>query len=120
MFHKIVEYVCMHVYEHMECACICMYLYMHTNMIFTSKQMIYNENSVQNRFPQCCASYACINGKGAACRPSATSRPNDYQKFFTSLQPGYSEGSDHTLQGLRWHLYLFIAGILKALACFWP
>jgi hypothetical protein len=29
-----------------------------------------------------------------------------------SLQPG-SEGSDHTLQGPRCHLYLFIDGILK-------
>jgi hypothetical protein len=33
--------------------------------------------------------------------------------FENSLQPGYSEGSDHTLHGPRWHLYLFIAGILK-------
>jgi hypothetical protein len=33
--------------------------------------------------------------------------------FKNSLQPGYSDGSDHTLQGPRWHLYLFIAGILK-------
>jgi hypothetical protein len=33
--------------------------------------------------------------------------------FKNSLQQGYSEGSDHTLQNPRWHLYLFIAGILK-------
>jgi hypothetical protein len=35
--------------------------------------------------------------------------------FKNSLQPGYSEGSDHNLQGPRWHLYLSIAGILKLL-----
>jgi hypothetical protein len=39
----------------------------------------------------------------------------DQTTFKNSLQPGYSEGSDHTLQGLRWHLYLLIAGILKLL-----
>jgi hypothetical protein len=33
--------------------------------------------------------------------------------FKNSLQPGYSEGSDHTLQGPGKHLYLFIARILK-------
>jgi hypothetical protein len=33
--------------------------------------------------------------------------------FKNSLQPGYLEGSDHTLQGPRWHLYLLIVGILK-------
>jgi hypothetical protein len=35
----------------------------------------------------------------------------DQTTFKNSLQPGYSEGSDHTLQGPRWHLYLFIAGM---------
>jgi hypothetical protein len=50
-------------------------------------------------------------GKGATRRPGATCHPNDFQKFFTAR--GYSEGSDHTLQVPRWHLYLFIAGILK-------
>jgi hypothetical protein len=39
----------------------------------------------------------------------------DQTTFKNSLRPGYSEGSDHTLQGPRWHLYLFIAGILKLL-----
>jgi hypothetical protein len=44
----------------------------------------------------------------------------DQTTFKNSLQPGYSEGSDHTLQGLRWHLYLFIGWNFKALAWFWP
>jgi hypothetical protein len=39
----------------------------------------------------------------------------DQTTFKNSLQPGYSEGSDHTLQGPRWHLHLFIARILKLL-----
>jgi hypothetical protein len=39
----------------------------------------------------------------------------DQTTFKNSLQPRYSEGSDHTLQGLRWHLYPFIAGISKLL-----
>jgi hypothetical protein len=39
----------------------------------------------------------------------------DQTTFKNSLQPGYSESSNHILQGPRWHLYLFIAGILKLL-----
>jgi hypothetical protein len=35
--------------------------------------------------------------------------------FKNSLQAGYSEGSNHTLQSPRYHLYFFIAGILKLL-----
>jgi hypothetical protein len=39
----------------------------------------------------------------------------DQTTFKISLQPCYSEGSDHTLQGPRWQLYHYIAGILKLL-----
>jgi hypothetical protein len=39
----------------------------------------------------------------------------DQTTFKFSLQPGYLEGSDHTLQSPRWHLNFFIAGILKLL-----
>jgi hypothetical protein len=39
----------------------------------------------------------------------------DQTTFKNSLQPGYSGDSDHILQGPRWHLYLFIARILKLL-----
>jgi hypothetical protein len=39
----------------------------------------------------------------------------DQTTFKNFLQPGYSEGSDHTLQGPGWHLYFFVAGILKLL-----
>jgi hypothetical protein len=41
---------------------------------------------------------------------------SDQTTFKNSLQPGYSEGSDHTLQGLRYGIYIFSsAGILKLL-----
>jgi hypothetical protein len=52
-----------------------------------------------------------IYGKGVTCQPSAISRPNNFQ----TLQPGYSEGSDHTLQDPKRRLYLFIDEILKLL-----
>jgi hypothetical protein len=42
----------------------------------------------------------------------------DKTTFKNSLQPGYSEGNDHTLQGPRWHLYFFIAIILKLLLAY--